>query len=301
MKPEKKISSLNINETIAKSVDYEITISDIARRSERRAWFVAFSAILMSLILAVGYFMMLPLKEKVPYLVMADAYTGTSTVTRLREDSATSSITTSEAVNRSNVSHYILARESYDWSLIGNRDWNTVFAMSSQGIASTYKQMFDHNNADNLTLAYGRNKAIRVKILSLQLFGGGFDAAPKSAVVRFQRFVYDKLNGGSTLLDNKIATMEFSYKPYLEMDEEYRVENPLGFWVTNYRVDNDAALPPIDVAPRNQSATATGSGVQVAVHGPDALIAADGATSPGARAPLPAPAPLSTNNGAVQR
>jgi len=181
MKVGNKRNSPKIEEAVSKAVDYEVAISDIARRSERRAWFVAFSAVLMALILAAGYFLMLPLKEKVPYLVMADAYAGTSTVARLREDSATDSITTSEAVNRSNVSHYILARESYDWSLIGNRDWNTVFAMSSQGIAGSYKQLFDRNSADNLTAIYGKNKAIRVKILSLQLFGGDVQAVLRSA------------------------------------------------------------------------------------------------------------------------
>ena len=76
----KKESTSQIDGAVAKAVNFEITIADIARRSERRAWFVASGAILLSLVLAAGYFYMLPLKEKVPYLVMADAYTGTSTV-----------------------------------------------------------------------------------------------------------------------------------------------------------------------------------------------------------------------------
>jgi type IV secretion system protein VirB8 len=49
-------------------------------------------------------------------------------------------------------------------------------------------------------------------------------------------------------LDSKIATLEFTYKPNLKMDEEKRIENPLGFQVTSYRVDSDyAASPPIEV------------------------------------------------------
>src|SRR3546814_4068946 len=79
----------------------------------------------MALILAGGYFLMLPLKEKVPYLVMADAYTGTSTVARLRGDFASNQITTKEAINRSNVSHYVLARESYDSVLLGRSEEHT--------------------------------------------------------------------------------------------------------------------------------------------------------------------------------
>ncbi len=129
--PRKKESSPQIDNAIARSVSFEITIADIARRSERRAWFVAFGAILLSLILAAGYFYMLPLKEKVPYLVMADAYTGTSTVARLNENFDNRSITTSEAINRSNVAHFLMARESYDVALMLLRDWTTVYTMSS--------------------------------------------------------------------------------------------------------------------------------------------------------------------------
>ena len=69
----KKEPTQQIEKAVARSVNFELTIADIARQSERRAWFVAFGAILLSLILAAGYFYMLPLKEKVPYLVMADA------------------------------------------------------------------------------------------------------------------------------------------------------------------------------------------------------------------------------------
>jgi type IV secretion system protein VirB8 len=45
-------------------------------------------------------------------------------------------------------------------------------------------------------------------------------------------------------LDNKIATIEFTYKQNLEMDDQNRIENPLGFWVTSYRVDDDYATAP---------------------------------------------------------
>src|SRR3546814_20629296 len=33
--------------------------------------------------------------------------------------------------------------------------------------------------------------------------------------------------------------MMFAYKNNLKMDDRYRIENPLGFQVTGYRVDND--------------------------------------------------------------
>ena len=135
MKLRKSQTTPGIESAVSKSVNFEVTIADIARRSERRAWLVAFSAILMSLILAGGYFYFLPLKEKVPFLVMADAYTGTSTVARLRDDFSNPSITTSEALYRSNIAHFILARESYDVAMLKLRDWRTVYTMSEPEVA----------------------------------------------------------------------------------------------------------------------------------------------------------------------
>lgn len=233
----------NVADAVSRAVDFEVTIADIARRSERRAWTVAWAAVAMSLVLAAGYFYMLPLKEKIPYLVMADAYTGTSTVARLREDFSNRSITSSEAINRSNVAHFVLARESYDVALMNLRDWATVYTMSSSEVAAEYSALHANNNVESPYNVHGRGRAIRVRLLSIVLIGGGEGRAPKGATVRFQRSLVDKASGAVRPLDGKIATIEFAYKPNLKMDEERRIENPLGFQVTSYRVDSDYASP----------------------------------------------------------
>jgi type IV secretion system protein VirB8 len=236
-----KRSTPKIDEAVARAVDFELTIADLARRSERRAWAVAGGAIVMSLILAGGYFYMLPLKEKVPFLVMADAYTGTSTVARLTDDVANQHITSNEAINRSNVAHFVLARESYDLALINLRDWNTVLTMSSPGVGAAYTSLHSSQNTESPYRLYGKDRAIRVKILSIVLLKGGAHTPPKGATVRFQRSLFDKQTGAVRPLDSKLATLEFTYKPNLKMEELYRIENPLGFQVTSYRVDSDYA------------------------------------------------------------
>lgn len=283
-----------IGEAIAASASFEVTIADLARRSERRAWFVAFGAILMALILASGYFLMLPLKQKVPYLVMADAYTGTSTVARLRDDFANRSVTTSTAINRSNVAHFVLARESYDAALINLRDWTTVYTMAAPSVAAGYRALYASTNPDNPFTIYGDGKAIRVRILSIVLLGGGDGGTPpKGATVRFQRTLYDKSSGSSVLMDGKIATLEFTYENNLDMDEKYRIENPLGFRVTSYRVDNDYAEspPPERVVRHAAGAAAPVLAPQVPMAGnPDAanLAYPVAPTAPGATAPASA-------------
>src|SRR5688572_3437892 len=254
MKFTSKAATPAIDGALSRSVNFEVTVADIARRSERRAWFVASTATLMSLILAGGYFHMLPLKEKVPYLVMADAYTGTSTVARLTEDFTNQRIATSEAINRSNVAHFVLARESYDVAMMNLRDWTTVYTMSSAEVAAGYSNLHSNNNPESPYKLYGKGRAIRVKILSIVFISGSANAAPKGATVRLQRSLFDKVTGSSRSMDSKIATLEFSYKANLKMDEEDRIENPLGFQVTSYRVDNDyAASPPVEATPVMQS------------------------------------------------
>lgn len=252
----RKTSSKKIDEAVAHSVNFEITMADLARRSERRAWWVAFGAIAIALILGGGYYYMLPLKEKVPYIVMADAYTGTSTVARLTEDFTNRSVTTSEAINRSNVAHFVLARESYDYALISLRDWSTVLTMSSPQVAAAYTQLYQVGNPANPYNIYGKDRAIRVKLLSIVLIGGGPGQMPKGATVRFQRTVFEKQTGLTRQLDSKIATIEFTYKANLKMDDASRIENPLGFQVTSYRVDNDYATTPAQEIPAASDATA---------------------------------------------
>ena len=277
----------SLQRAIAKSVDFEVTIADLARRSERRAWTVAMAALFVALVLLGGYFYLLPLKQKVPYLVMADAYTGTSTVARLAGDFNDNTITASEAINRSNIAHFILARESYDYALIRLRDWSTVYTMSSPAVAAAYTRLHAARNPDSPYNTYGKARAIRVSILSIQLLGD--IAAPrKSATVRFQRSLYDNASADSRPLDSKIATLEFTYKSNLAMGEKDRIENPLGFQVTSYRVDNDYAAAPQVAAEPHDPGSAGPSGITAKTRSPAAAVpvqpAANG-DSNGARAP----------------
>lgn len=296
-----KRSSANVDAAVAQGVNFEVTLADMARRSERRAWWVASGSLAMALMLGAGYIVLLPLKERVPYMVMADAYTGTASVARLREDFAHNSVTLSEAVNRSNVAHFIIARESYDLDLQQLRDWTTVYTMSAPEVASGYTTLHARNNPEAPFNLYGGGKSIRVKILSITLLGGdGKKAAPTGATVRFQRSLYDKGSGVSRPLDSKIATLTFTYKTNLKMSEEQRIANPLGFQVTSYRVDNDyAASPPAEIVATPAASHAAPMlpatpGAAPAIAGgatPDAAMAPANATPVSADAAAGAPTP----------
>lgn len=245
----KKKDSPQIDNTAAKGVNFEVSIADLARRSEKRAWMIAWTSILIVLIMLGGFVYILPLKKEVPYLIMADAFTGQATVATLRGDfSSPNSITQSEALNRANVAQYIIARESFDVAQMNLRDWDLVNVMSSPNVRNGYAAIHAGNNPDSPFKKYGKERAVRVKILNIipDRKGSG-ENARNSATVRFQRVEYDKKTGDTKPIDSKIARLEFTYKPNLAMDERQRYNNPLGFQVTEYIVETDyAASPPVE-------------------------------------------------------
>ncbi|WCE04608.1 type IV secretion system protein [Pseudoxanthomonas sp. JBR18] len=245
----KKEETAKVKSAINKAVSYELTIADMAKRSERRAWQVATGAIMLSLVLAAGYFVLLPLKEKTPFIVLADPYTGNVQASRLVGDVMDKRLTMNEAINRANVDRYVLARESYDADLtftpLGG--WRHVYATSSSAVAASYRALFSKNNPASPINTMGRQSAIRVKILSTVLVRTPDGRGYRGATVRFQRFQYDKKNGMTQPLDNKLATIDYEYNPGLKFEDQDRVINPMGFQVTSYRLDDDAAsLPPAE-------------------------------------------------------
>ena len=241
----RRVETTGVLEASARAVDYESSLAVLIRRSEQRAWRVATISLLVTTVLAAGYWWVMPLKEKQPFLVLADAYTGQASLARLQQPT----VDASEVLDRANVATFIRARESYDWTQVGARDWSTVFTMAEDEVTAEYRGLYRSDNPKGPLAVYGRSQALRIRILSIQLFGpqGGTDH--RGASIRFQRRVFDKLGGVGRFLDNRIATLEYTYKPQLAMGEEDRLLNPLGFRVTAYRVDTDhAQTPPLEEA-----------------------------------------------------
>ena len=245
---DKKPPGEATRDAVAAAVNYETSIADLALRSERRAWWVAAVASVTALLLGAGYLLVMPLKERVPFLVMADAHSGNATVARLDADFRHRSLTASEAIARANVARFVSLRESYDVAMMNLRDWRAVHGMSTPEVGREYAALHAANNPDSPYNTHGRSRAIRVRILSIQLIEGHGGA--DGATVRFQRSLYDKTSGATRPLDSRIATIGFTYNLALKMDEPDRLENPLGFQVTSYRADNDyAPLPPVEAEP----------------------------------------------------
>lgn len=245
-------------DVVARSIDFEVTRELAARLSERRAWIVATCSILLATILAIGYFFVMPLKEKVPYMVIVDPYAGNSVVARLSDNFDNMTITSNEAINKANISNFITAYESYDWDLWSKRDGLIVYAMAQGDVLKAYGDLYSSKTLSP-DVVYGRRKTRRVRIKSLVLTGKDQNGVPTGATVRFERLIIDKGFDTPMSAETLVATLEFEYKSNLKMQEEMRIQNPLGFRVKAYRVDPDSSSSQSrDLVIRELSSTALG-------------------------------------------
>jgi type IV secretion system protein VirB8 len=239
----KKKDTANVQKAVAAAASFEITIGDLARKSERRAWTVAFCSLVMSLALAGGYYFMLPLKEKVPYVVMADPFSGTASVAALRDDPFYRQLVANEVMSRANIANYVVARESFDVELLKARDWAQVNVMSSADQRKVFASTLAANNPTSPANLVGANQSMRVRISSITPI---YDRSQMvGATVRIQRNLFNRQSGDAAPIDRRVITLTFRYDKNLKLEERLRWRNPLGFLVMQYRSDLDmSAMEP---------------------------------------------------------
>jgi type IV secretion system protein VirB8 len=233
----KSLSSQN-NKMIDRSVNFEISLSQKTKESERRAWIVAIVSAALVVALIIAFAIILPLKEKIPYLVITDSITGNTVLTKITGDFGVDEITRNEAVNKSNVAKFLRARESYDYEIITRTDWNVVHSMAVPTVAAPYGEQYLESSTKNPDKLYGRDKVVRVEIKTLVLSNPPDNLKRYTgATVRFDKSVVGRRDNRIESKESFIATIAFEYSANLKMTEELRLENPLGFRVTSYRVD----------------------------------------------------------------
>ena len=286
-------------QVLNKSMDFESNVISMVKRSERRAWIVAICALVLSLMMGGAIAYMLPLKEKVPYLVTVDLKRSTSTISPLRDNIAATGIYASEALNRSHVARFVQAREGYDYDTINEYDWEYVASMSNDQVKGLFVKQFD-GSANSPEKKWGRNTAIRVKVNSIVFNGLDEErgAIPTGATVRFEKWRFDKTTGKSEFLSSHVATLRYEYKTNLKMSDNLRLRNPLGFQVTAFRVDDEFNTPVFKESVRepgmpllNEEEGVTHRGADTAASGP-----AQGGAAPVAMPSLPG-APATPQQG----
>jgi type IV secretion system protein VirB8 len=206
-------------------LDFELKISDILQKSNKRAWIITFVSIIL-LCGVIFLYLFKPLVVTEPFVIQVDKATG---LTEMLSSVSEKNIEYSEAIDKFFTSQYVKKREQYFYSFL-SKDYVYVQLNSTKKVAEDYIKIYAGKESRDKVLGEGTEEI--VKVLSVAL---GENAYIKNATVRIK--VNTKKKGMIVDSKIKIVTLAYTYMPALKASEKERLLNPLGFKVTSYRVD----------------------------------------------------------------
>ncbi|XGA08792.1 MAG: type IV secretion system protein [Wolbachia endosymbiont of Xenopsylla cheopis] len=135
-----------------------------------------------------------------------------------------------EVLNNHFIVEYIRIRELFDPNNFQYNYHIKVRMFSTQKIYTEFRNFINPNNVNSPVNLYANVSDSKLKIRSIQ------NLSPGQVQVRFTLEFNEK--NGNIIKKDKIATLSFEYVS-MEMNEQQRYINPLGFRITYYRSDNE--------------------------------------------------------------
>ncbi|MFA5428454.1 MAG: type IV secretion system protein [Sulfurimonas sp.] len=212
------------------ALDFESSKKDLLEKSEKKAWLVAIASTIVTVLLTIAIFLLLPLKTTEPYVVKVDSTTGLVDIITIIDEK---SIPASEALDKYFVKQYVAKREGYFYDVLAN-DYLAVQLMSNDKVAAEYRKIYEGDNGR--AEQYKNQREIDVKVLSVVL---GESAGTKTATIRAILTDKDLYTNTTSQQKTIVGTLSYEYKPQTKLSEEERLINPLGFTVKTYRLDNE--------------------------------------------------------------
>jgi type IV secretion system protein VirB8 len=169
-----------------------------------------------------------PLKSVEPFVIQVDSRSG---ITQVVNPITVREITANESVNNFFIVQYIRARESYNMRDIA-RNYPIVRVMSaSDTIYPRFLQEATPGNPKSPAARLGATGTRSVRFKSISYV--------KPFVAQARLLIEESTANGGVVQMHRIATVTFEYAK-LALTTEERYINPLGFRVTEYRLDEDA-------------------------------------------------------------
>lgn len=208
---------------VAHSFEEEVFYS---LRRQRNIWAIVAILCLILAISCIGFVaMLLPLKEVQPYLVMVDRTTGEAE--RLARVEPLS-LSEQEAVIQAELVRYVTDRETYDVADNATRIPD-VLTRSKDQAAESLRTLWNSGSEDYPPNLYEDRNRLKVTIVSMSLLESN------QAQVRFRKTLEE--SGMPDVERDFVATVRFVFEPKVERNLQAVWANPLGFKVSNYRVD----------------------------------------------------------------
>ena len=226
--PEADSSSIHKPTIFEEAVSWENSRHEALEKSEARAWsMVRWTSILA--LLAMGALVILaPFYKIVPLTFEVDKLTGQA---QLVDITGPMPMTSTEAMDKHWVADYVRTRERFAWTLL-QLDYDHTMNLSDEKVAREYRSEYEGPNARDKRLGPATDD--RVRILGVTLPPN----EPGKAVVRFERIT--RRDGTDVDVGIYVATLSYKYQPPALFSKERNVvDNPLGFKVTGFVVDQE--------------------------------------------------------------
>lgn len=228
--------SINIEQDILdRNRGLEAKNQENIEKSEARAWKVAKVSWVISLVLGAVIVSILPLRDIVPFLIRDNGTGIPEVITRLDVDT----LTTDDAMDKHFISQYVKAREGYYFNTLA-QEYELTQMMSTDEVAKDYRSIYEGKNARDQLL--GSNNTVKPEIISIVLSKTdvGTDGKASNIATARVRLIQRNLSTGEETAKNIVVSLTYEYLPVKNMIEGFRMDNPLGFIVTHYRIDNEA-------------------------------------------------------------
>lgn len=171
-----------------------------------------------------GNLMLIPLKEKVPYLYAFDHATGEITKIGSLEKTTLSE---NWELSRYLLIHYVMNYESYDVDNI-NLPYQLVWAQSEDHVRSQYEALMKSDNKTSPFQRYGKDKYITIKVISINRLNDN------TVDVKLEKILHDRTSHSEQTMQ-KEAIIRWEYQT-AETSQKMLDRDPLGFKVTYYQV-----------------------------------------------------------------
>ncbi len=235
----------------ADAASWSADVNGSLRASRRRAWWVAIAATLVALLEALALALLMPLKTVVPYTITVDRQTGAAQLARGVELGPMSQ---NDALLQSVLAQYVIARETLDATDLA-ANYRKVGLWSAETARADYLRLMDRRNPASPLIGATAATLIQTTVKQVTIM------SPTSALVRFST---QRSDGGGATRTDWAAVMQFAFTGG-PLSMEDRLINPLGFQVTRYRRDAEAApgvvlpaaAPTVTVAPSATVITTT--------------------------------------------
>ena len=231
--PSRSVDAKSIvdSDTFVPNLGWEVDHVLMLQRSERKAWWVASTGVVLALIGITAVFVQGPLRRVVEIPIVVDRVTGETTI---EQRLSVETVPPMEALDKHNLATFVRAREGYSWMFL-QRDFDQVARMAVPAVFSEYNRRFEGDAA--LQKKVGAAEDWRIQIVGVRLSPSGRSGNRGEATVTYDKVVKLVDRNLPEITTRHVASMVFQYQPKVLAKERDRLENPFGFVVTAYRSD----------------------------------------------------------------